>query len=148
MDDGDNHKDIWNISDERQFIENLLYQRVNFFIVFYSLILAGALSAHSQSHLKMVLVLGTIVSVLFTVSIYLLQHKLEALINIVRGDAHHPAAIVYEEIRKSKRKRWFTVLHEKGIDRKLIGYYVPGICSLSLLLGAYLSIVEVIKAAP
>lgn len=146
MKERNNYKDSWSISNERQFIENLLYQRINFFLVFYSVILAGALNTRLQSHLRVVLLLGTTVCLLLTVSIYLLQQKVEILIKMVRTD-EHPAAIVYHNVKESK-PGLVNALHDKGIDRKLIGYYVPGICSLSLLLGLCLSMAGIINVAP
>jgi hypothetical protein len=130
--------DTWHLSDEREFIENVLYQRVNFFIVFYSLILTSAVGARQQLQLTIILILGAIVCTLLTVSIYLVQQKLDILIRLVRADGNHPARTVYDKINRLK---W---LHDKGVDRKLICYMVPGICSLSLLVGICLSIGNVI----
>ena len=35
----------WDMSQERAFLENLLSQRFNFFLVFFSLVVAGVLAA-------------------------------------------------------------------------------------------------------
>lgn len=43
-----NNDSNWTASNEREFIERLLYQRINFLIVFCSLILGAAVTAGLQ----------------------------------------------------------------------------------------------------
>lgn len=45
---------VWDMSQERAFIENLLGQRFNFFLVFFSLTVAGSVNAKAQIHLQII----------------------------------------------------------------------------------------------
>jgi hypothetical protein len=122
----------WTMSDERAFIENLLYQRINFLIVFCALVVEAAVTAGLQRPYRtIILALGALVCILFATSICLLQPKLEILIRQVRNARNHPAEIVYAELQKNAR---FKKIHKWGIDRILVGYLVPWTCALSLLI--------------
>ena len=55
---------VWDMSQERVFIENLLNQQFSFFLVVFSIVLAGALNSRAQFHLQIVLSMGSVVIVL------------------------------------------------------------------------------------
>jgi hypothetical protein len=69
--------ETWDLSQERALIENLLCQRFNFLLVFYSLIVAGAFTTSSQRNFNIVLTVGAIISSLFALPIARAQHKLD-----------------------------------------------------------------------
>jgi hypothetical protein len=140
-------QDKWSMSDERQFIENLLVQRVNFLILFYSLILGGALNTHKQGHLTIVLFLGTLICGLLTMSIFPLEKKLEILIAEIYNDDNHPAKKIRDQA-KQKTESPCLPWAFRGCDRKIIGYWIPLICAMSLLLGFILSLFCINKAFP
>ena len=48
------------LSQEREFMENLLNQRFNFLLVFFSLVIAGALAARSHDQAVLVLQVGAV----------------------------------------------------------------------------------------
>jgi hypothetical protein len=57
----DSSSPVWDMSHERAFMETLLGQRFNFFLVFFSFVLAGALNSHTQRYFQLILSLGTII---------------------------------------------------------------------------------------
>ena len=71
---------VWDMSQERVFIETLLNQRFNFFLIFFSLVLAGAINAKEQLHFQLVLSLGTVICFLFASVLRRSQQKLDLII--------------------------------------------------------------------
>ena len=71
----------WEFSQERVFIENLFCQRFNFFIVIFSLVIAGAVAANTQLKLDVILWLGFVLCTLVGLTLY---RNYVALISILR----------------------------------------------------------------
>ena len=129
---------VWDMSQERVFLENLLNQRFSFFLVVFSLVLAGAINSKAQLHLQIVLTLGAIVTALFASVLGRSQEKLDIILADLFSDPTHPATIVDRRAKKG------------GSRRRMIGVWIPRICSGVLIAGAVLSwlyILEVPKAA-
>jgi hypothetical protein len=130
---------VWDMSQERMFIENLLSQRFGFFLVAFSLVVAGAISCRVQLHLQIVLTLGAIVTFLFARVLGRSQEKLDIILAELWADPTHPATIV------DKRAR------EGGSQRRLIGVWIPWFCYHVLIAGAaleWLRILEVSNVGP
>lgn len=121
----------WRLSDERSFIENLLCTRFNFLLVFFSLVVAGALAASDPLHFKSVLVVGAVITIPFAGTIMRAQAKLDILLPEIFKDEKHPARFADDKCRGPSMRRW-------------IGYWIPAICSLALLVGAILALFGVI----
>jgi hypothetical protein len=136
------HTDKWSKSDERKFIEDLLYQRVNVLLTLFAAVIAGALQVKVQSHLTIILALGAVLCLVLAPSVVLLHHKLNDLIELVREDEEHPASIVY---RRIVQKGCLATLHMRGVDRNMVGYVLPVACVALLLLGAWLSLNGTLK---
>ncbi len=124
---------VWDMSQERAFIETLLVQRFNFFMIFFSLVIGGALNAKVQLHLQIVLTLGAIICSLFASVLGRTQEKLDLILDDLFQDPSHPATIINNRARKT------------GSRRKLIGIWIPQLCALILILGAILSLFNIIK---
>ncbi len=60
----------WDMSQERAFMEDLVCQRFNFFLILFSLILAGAASTDTQLMMILVLALGTFICSLKAILTY------------------------------------------------------------------------------
>jgi hypothetical protein len=131
------NEETWTYSNEREFIENLLCTRFNFFLVFYSLIIAGLATASNSTIIPIILILGTIISISLALVIYRSHIKLDIILNdclkFRDNKSTHPAAIIEQlcKVRKSWIKRLFSV-------RWIIGWFVPLICCISLLCGTIL----------
>jgi hypothetical protein len=131
-------QDDWNFSNEREFIEEVLCTRFNFFLVFYSLVIAGFVTTTNECYKPLILILGTIISVLLALVIYRSHIKLDIILNDCLGlrspNSKHPAAIV--EQMCNARKPWIRKIFSV---RWIIGWFIPLLCCISLFVGAILS---------
>ncbi len=127
-------KGSWSKSDERVFIENLLCTRFNFFLVFFSLVIGGAISTSDQIYFKIILCLGVIIIIPFSLTIARAQKKLDVNLEELFSTEGHPVKIYNDLCRGSfppSMRQW-------------IGYWIPIICSLVLLIGAILALFGVL----
>lgn len=118
--------DNWGMSQERAFIENLLCQRFNFFMVFFSIVVAGAIGTIDFSSSKVNLIVSIAVLIVGSVICWLLksvlkrsQEKLDIILDHLIP-AEHPAKIVDERARKG------------GSRRRFIGELIPTLCCIIL----------------
>lgn len=135
----DKSSPVWDMSQERVFIENLLNQRFSFFLVVFSLVIAGAINSKTQLHLRIVLTLGAIVTTLFAAVLGRSQEKLDLIPSDLFSDPTHPAAIIDRRAT------------EGGSRRRLIGIWIPRICCVALIAGAALAwfgVLQVPKVGP
>lgn len=126
--------DKWSMSDERAFMENLLCSRFNFFLVFFGLIIAGAVSTSDARFFKIILSLGSVISIPFALTIARAQRKLDIALekhlfseNYKSYWGKHPAKVLDDECDGRSMRRW-------------IGYWIPFSCCLALVLGAILAL--------
>lgn len=114
----------WDMSQERAFLENLLGQRFNFLLVFFSIVVAGAVQARELPVLQaLVLTLGTFILLCLLLVIGRAQQKLDIILGLLFQNANHPAKISND-------------LASGGSKRRLIGYVVPRICFCTLAIWA------------
>ena len=110
----------WDMSQERAFIENLLGQRFNFLLVFFSIVVAGSVQARELPLLQaLVLTLGAGIVLCLTLVIARAQQKLDIILGLLFENQQHPARVANDRARGGSR-------------RKLIGYVVPRICFCTL----------------
>ena len=132
----------WDMSQERQFIENLLCQRFNFFLVIYAAVIGGALAAGEQAHLCSILCLGTVLTAALAFTIFRADAKLSIILDdhLYKLDGHE-AKIINDEI---KQKPWYRRFCSA---RKILGWVIPIFCVLTLLAGFILSLpcIEIVK---
>lgn len=127
----------WTMSDERAFMENLLCSRFNFFLVFVSLIIAGAVSTENPVHFKIVLVFGALISLPLAGTIWRTQRKLNIALNdYLFRESDHPAKKLKDACNK-----------KKGMPsmRNWIGYWIPLACCTLLVIGAVLALCDRLK---
>ena len=127
------YEDKWSISQEREFIENLLNQRFNFFLLFFSIIIAGIISAKTQLILIIVLLIGFVVCMILMATLIRAQQKLDIILEMLFSDSNHPVAIINEQAKSG-----FSA-------RKGIGYFIPIFCCIVLGVGVILSIFGILK---
>jgi hypothetical protein len=82
----------WDLSQERVFMENLFCQRFNFFIVIFSLVIAGAASANTQPKLDAILWLGFVLCTLVALTLYRNYVKLIWILRSLHKIPEHPVA--------------------------------------------------------
>lgn len=134
-------KDSWSMSQEREFIENLLCQRFNFFIVFYSIVIAGSLTLKSYIYLAVILTLGSVIAILFAATLFRAQHKLDLIIKKLSKKPKHPYKVINDLAKNLKTMPWYARLIAGDSRRKYIGYTIPAFCVFSLIFGAVLAVV-------
>jgi hypothetical protein len=125
----------WDISQERAFMETLLGQRFNFLLVFFSLVMAGAVNSRESPFIQAsVLSMGAIICFCLMLTINRSQQKLDLIIAIIMEDPHHPVTVI-------------NALAKGPSRRRLIGYYVPAFCFVALASWALLACVLIASQA-
>jgi hypothetical protein len=88
----DNSDEKWDLSQERAFLEDILCQRFNFLLVFYSLVFAGAFTTQSQFNFNLALTIGAVVTSLFAAPIARVQQRLDCVLSEIKVRyPEHPA---------------------------------------------------------
>jgi hypothetical protein len=128
----------WDFNQEREFMENLLCTRFNFLLVVYSLILAAAAATSSQSNMTIVLYLGSILTFLISITIWRCYVKFDIVCNFLHHLPDHP----FECIRNETKAKGLIGL--TGVN-SIIGLWIPLFCFLSLLCGAILAGLAILK---
>ncbi len=113
----------------RKFIEST----VQFFLIFYSIVIAGTLNAKTQFYLTIVLFIGLIICVMLGATIIRAQKKLDLILEDLFADPDNPIALV-----TNKAKKKFSV-------GKVIGYIIPIFCTGTLLLAFIFSLTGGLK---
>ena len=115
--------EAWTWSEEREFVENVINQRFNFLLVLFAFILTAATQVNSEFQLQVLLWLGVLTVVPVSVTIAAASSALEGIFRELFKDASHPA-IQSQPTFPFPRARL------------LIGYVVPAVCSLTMIVGA------------
>ena len=116
-------KDEWNLSKEREFMENLLCKRFNFFLLFFSIVSAGAIQTAIEDYFIIsmaILLVGGVILWLLASVLKRGQDKFEIIFGLL--DKNHPAIIVDNMTPKNKSRR------------KYIGIHIPQCCCLIITL--------------
>ena len=122
----------WTLEDERAFIENLVCQRFNFLLVFFGLVVAGAVTAQNRTLAIVVLWLGAAVLGALAITVAGAHWKLEQTLALIRdADSQNPITVISAKAGHC-RVNW------------LIGYVVPAFCALALLVGAVLGTAHIL----
>lgn len=121
-------KQSWTFFDEREFMENLMCQRFNFLLVFYSIFVAAAASTTNQRLLVAVLMTGAIVTAAVWGMIWRAFVKVDIAITTCYRLEKSAISIIDEEANL-RHKTLFKV-------NPLIAKWIPFVCLLSLVLGA------------
>jgi hypothetical protein len=122
----------WDMSQERVFIENLFCQRFNFFIVIFSLVIAGAAGANTQVKLSAILWIGYVLCTLVALTVYRIYVKLIWILRYLHQIPGHPVAQSGVAIKQLGWRGLFGV-------NQIIGIIIPVICCSALLVGAILA---------
>jgi hypothetical protein len=131
----DRNSPVWDMSQERIFLESLMNQRFTFFVAVFSAVIAGVLNAKSQFYLKSVLVIGAAVELLLWPLIFRAQYKLNLIVNYLMADDSHPMTIIEEEVRTRARCIASWVMSSR-VRQYMVGVAVPLVCCAILIFGA------------
>jgi len=110
----------WDVSQERAFIEGLMGQRFNFLLLFFSLIVTGAVNARPGPLQAVVLTGGAVITLLMAVPIQRTLKKLDFLLSLL--DDKHPHK--------------FTEGQKFASGRHYIGKILPWTCFCALAVWA------------
>jgi hypothetical protein len=122
---------VWDMNQERVFIETLANQRFNYSLVFFSLVVAASVNARSTLQLRLVLTLGAVTAVLMTLAVVGAQMKLDIILDRLFKDPTNPVAIVDLAARAAKYP-YLSV-------RRVIGFFLPGLFATTLFVGAIIA---------
>lgn len=125
----------WDMYDERAHVENLVNARLNFLVVFYSVIIAGVMAARSQVEQSIVLTLGTTIVIMSAIAVHRAHAKLDTILKIIygKGNGIGPLPETQEEFR-------LRPLHQQGLRATaIVGLWIPLFCSVTLLVGTFAS---------
>lgn len=128
--DRDKLSPVWDMSQERMFIENLLCQRFNYFLIFFSITIAGFSGAKSVWIGEVILIFGAIITTMFSGVLRWNQKKLNFIIDDLHKDESHPATII-DDLSGNGR-------------RKVIGIYIPTLCSVTIIISAIINFLYLI----
>jgi disulfide bond formation protein DsbB len=117
---------VWDMSQERMFIENLLCQRFNYFLIFFSITIAGFSGAKSNYIGEAILIFGAIITTMFANVLRWNQRKLNFIIDDLHTDDSHPSTIIDKMAGTSRRK--------------VIGIYIPTLCSVSIICASVINL--------
>lgn len=129
----------WDMSQERAFMENLFCQRFNFFIVLFSLVVAGAASANTPLKLISLLWIGFALCFLVGLTIYRNYVKLDWIHKELHRLPSHPMAQAGVGVKQLGRRGLFRV-------NWIIGVVIPITCCTLLLAAAILASGGILKA--
>ena len=128
---------VWDMSQERALNDTLLGQRFNFFIVFFSLVIAGAINAKTQQQLQLILAIGSVICILLALVVARTHTKLNITLAILSADPTHPFTIVDKNTRAGS-KNWIND----------IGLWIPRLCCAMLVVGLFLSLTGILNVPP
>lgn len=139
---GDGCSPVWDMSQERQFMETLMNQRFNFFVAFVGLILVAAVNSHDDTYFKVILWIGFIFAALLSYSILRSFVKLNTAFEYLKNlGEKHPMAHVDSKHNKGQKMKWPFA---KWRAKHLIGWVIPfastallGISALFVSLGVF-----------
>lgn len=124
----------WNLSHEREFMENLFVGRFNYFLVVFSVVITAGFANNFHKYKSVVFYIGALVLFLVWLLLYRAYKKHDLLIRIIyEYKKDHPASKINE----------FMIL-EDGSKPKykaalLMGVTIPWIC-ISLLFGTGIAV--------
>ncbi|MBL8692800.1 MAG: hypothetical protein JNJ88_01750 [Planctomycetes bacterium] len=139
-------KPEWTLSEERQFVENILCQRFNYLLIVYSLVAAAAFGTESQMNLRLTLTSGAVICTMTLIPLARAQFKLDLIIEHMTSkmpghpvfeverwsvDSRNQLPVLFRPMAGASRRRW-------------IGYWIPGACSALLCVAAALAWLNII----
>jgi hypothetical protein len=130
----------WDFYSERQFTENLFSTRFNYLIGIFSLFIAASASVKTQSNLIGVLILGTILTLLISLTIYRIFIRLIIILKILyKLDDNHVFPMIDREIKAIGKKAFIGV-------NQIVGIYIPLFCTSVLFVLTILAVLGILKA--
>jgi hypothetical protein len=132
------HSD-WNLYLERELLESVLSQRVNFMIATFALFLAAAASLKTKENLMIILGLGAIFDFLLFITIYRIHIRQDIVIRMLyRAEPQQVLPMVKKEI---DLMGWRAL---RGVTR-VVHIWIPVLCITTFFVGFILAWWDIIK---
>lgn len=130
-------EECWSISDERVFLENLLSQRLNFFIIIYAAILTGSITTGDLVLRGIILLIGLVITCLLSLAMFRICNKVIVILTILHKTKRHPIRRVGKITERYNKKH-----HLSYPSPKVIGIYIPAFLTITILFGLTLTICQ------
>lgn len=86
-------------------MEQLVSQRVHFYLILHSILLAAAVNARHQIQLQVLLTVGAALSIVMTLAFSRVIARLDVTLRLLSADSSHPFSIVNAELNKVENGR-------------------------------------------
>ncbi|MGE3248095.1 MAG: hypothetical protein AB7F96_10920 [Beijerinckiaceae bacterium] len=117
---------VWDMSQERAFIENLLGQRLYFFLVFATIVIAAITQLKEPILISIILTISAWITWLFTATIYRASDKLDKIFeHLKNSEPDHPYKIIDEAANNEGKTK---------SQRRHMGETIPRICRWGFIL--------------
>jgi hypothetical protein len=116
----------WNIYKERELLHTIINQRVNFLLLFASVVIAGAAQANEHFVRAAVMTFGTFICSFLSFAVYQSERKLMVVVKIIHQNKDDLATKVHIE-----GGGWMV--------HKIIGFVLPTAIWASLCIGMILA---------
>ena len=93
----DRSSPVWDMSQERAFMEQLMNQRINFFLILFVLIMTGTLNSKKQLFLQIILGCGSVLCTILMLGVFRATQKVNKIIKHLKKDDTHPISIIDKE---------------------------------------------------
>ena len=128
---------VWD--DERKFIEQMMNQRLHFFIIFFALICGGIASTADQVRITELFSVGALIALMLWMAIYRAYWKQHWLfVELKERWPQHPATLADVAARESGIRSLWSVTF-------VLAVLIPFACVGLLVLGAVLGILDLLK---
>ena len=116
----------WNLSNEREFVENIFHGRFNYFLLVYSLALIAGFANNFTSYKSVVFFAGGVMLLMVWPPLYRVYEKQDLILQILYNNfPEHPVSKI-EELRKEYG-------HKDGVKvSQSMGFPIPFVCITSL----------------
>lgn len=113
----------WSMSQERQFMEELVYKRLTLFLTVSGALIAGAINLRDSPWIATaVLLAGTILCWILQQTVHRAQIKLDIILQILFADTTHPTGRIEELYNDKNRVRFVGVVVPSGVCLILTGF--------------------------
>jgi len=129
----------WNLSHEREFVENLFVGRFNYFLLVFSLFVTAGFANNYTSLKSLVFYAGAVLLFMVWLLLYRAYKKHDRILRLIfRNMEKHPAY----QIEKLMQLEGYNPKYRVS---KLMGVYIPWICTLFLLFSGIMVNIGLLK---
>ena len=129
----------WNLSKEREFIENLFVGRFNYFLVVFSLFVMAGFANNFKSFKSIVFYAGVVLLFMVWLLLYRAYKKHDRMLRLIFSDLKDHPAHKFENLMQLEGYK------PKYKASKFMGLYIPWFCIIFLLLSGIIIDAGILK---